>query len=114
MLASETRDVLWVLEDAGRIVGCLGLHGTRRADVAALGMAIVAGRGGGHALVRAALVHGRAERMSRVELEVLPDNRAAIALYEAHGFAVEGERRERYGRRDGSVRGTLRMALELE
>jgi putative acetyltransferase len=117
MLAAETRDVVWVLEDTGRIVGCLGLRGTRRPEAASLGMAILQearGKGGGHALVRAAIEHARAVGLSTLELEVFPDNHVAIALYEAYDFAVAGHRPRSHPRRDGTVRGTLVMTLGLD
>jgi RimJ/RimL family protein N-acetyltransferase len=72
------------------------------------------GRGGGRALLEAALRHARRSRLHKVELEVFPDNGAAIALYTSVGFAVEGVRREHYLRSDGNRRSALLMALLLE
>ncbi|MCA1690134.1 MAG: GNAT family N-acetyltransferase [Actinobacteria bacterium] len=72
---------LWVLEDAGRVVGCLGLHPTHATGVATLGMFVLGsarGRGGGRALVEAALAHARAAELHKVELEVWPENARAI------------------------------------
>jgi RimJ/RimL family protein N-acetyltransferase len=111
-------DTLWVLEDdSGAVVGTLGLHATGVEGVAALGMCIVEharGRGGGHAFMKTALAHARADpALHKVELEVWPDNARAIALYERYGFAVEGLRRDHYRRRDGSLRSSLIMARLL-
>jgi RimJ/RimL family protein N-acetyltransferase len=106
----------WVLEDDGRVVGNAGIHETHAAGVLALGMAILAearGRGGGRALLEATLEHARARGAHKVELEVWPDNTAAIALYASAGFAVEGVRRDHYRRRDGSLRSALVMARPL-
>jgi len=36
-------DVLWVLEDEGRVIGTMGLHGARAPGVMSLGMCIVEG-----------------------------------------------------------------------
>ncbi len=110
-------DVLWVLDDDGRVVGTMGLHATRTPGVMSLGMCIVEdarGRGGGRALLEAAIDHARRRPLHKVELEAWPDNARAIALYEAHGFEVEGERRAHYRRRDGTLRSALLMALLLE
>lgn len=112
----EGPDALWVLEEAGRIVGSAGLHSTQASGVLSLGMAILAefrGRGGGPALLKATLGHARAAGAHKVELEVWPENAPAIALYAGAGFQVEGVRRDHYRRRDGSLRSALLMALLL-
>ena len=115
ILAGE--DALWVVEDGGEIVGCLGLHRTRAAGVATLGMSMRAdarGRGAGRAVLAAALEHARGADLHKVELEVFPDNGRAIGLYSDAGFVVEGLRREHYVRRDGSRRSALVMAMLLD
>ncbi len=110
-------DRLWVLEDDdGRVVGCLGLHELGARGVVSLGMSIVAdarGRGGGRALMDAAMAWLSDSEMHKVELEVWPDNERAIGLYERYGFEVEGLRRDHYRRRDGSLRSSLIMARLL-
>jgi len=109
-------EALFVLEDDGHVVGNLGLHGTRTKGVLSLGMAIVEGargRGGGRALLEAAIEHARGTPSHKLELEVWPDNERAIALYEQYGFEVEGLRRDHYRRRDGSLRSSQIMALLL-
>jgi RimJ/RimL family protein N-acetyltransferase len=108
--------LLFVLVEDGRHVGNGFLRDTGAAGVMALGMAIVAdarGRGGGHALLEALIARAREAGCHKLELEVWPDNERAIALYEKHGFEVEGLRRDHYRRRDGSLRSTLLMALLL-
>jgi putative acetyltransferase len=93
-----------------------GLHARGPSGVASLGMAIVAdarGRGGGRALMDAAMAWLRDSDMHKVELEVWPDNERAISLYERYGFEVEGTRRDHYRRRDGSLRSAVIMARLL-
>jgi putative acetyltransferase len=108
---------MWVLEDdGGRIIGHLGLHAVPRAPgVMSLGMNVVSqsrGRGGGRALMEAALEYARTSpEIHKVELEVYPENARAVALYARSGFAFEGLRRQHYLRRDGSRRDILLMAL---
>ena len=121
--AARTREMLdsghalWVLEDDdGEVVGGLGLHTTGARGVAALGMAILArarGRGGGRALMDAAILHLAESDMHKVELEVWPDNGPAISLYARYGFEVEGLRRNHYRRSDGTLRSSLIMARLL-
>jgi RimJ/RimL family protein N-acetyltransferase len=109
-------DVLWVLEADGRVVGTLGLHGTRAAGVMAIGMCILEearGRGGGRLFMETVVAHALASPLHKLELEVWPDNARAIALYESFGFEVEGERRAHYRRRDGTLRSSLIMARLL-
>ena len=114
----EAGDAYWVLEDGdGRVVGILGLHPTHARGVLTFGMSVLAaarGRGGGRALLDAALEHLAArEDVHKLELEVWPDNGPAIALYTRYGFEVEGLRRSHYRRRDGSLRSSLIMARLL-
>ncbi|HEV7885215.1 MAG TPA: GNAT family N-acetyltransferase [Solirubrobacteraceae bacterium] len=113
----EAGDVLWVLEQEGRVVGTLGLHATRAAGVMSVGMCILdeaRGRGGGRLLMETVVAHALASPLHKVELEVWTDNARAIALYEAFGFEVEGERRRHYRRRDGTLRSVFIMARLLE
>lgn len=103
---------LLVLEDAGGIVGSLGLHPGSTAGVLALGMWVLPShrrRGGGRMLLEAALA-ARPEEVHKIELEVFPENEPAIALYRQLGFEEEGLRRDHYRRRDGSLRSALIMA----
>lgn len=62
-----------------------------------LGLGVVPeyrGRGVGRALLETALREARRIGLARVELTVREPNRAAIALYEKVGFAVEGIKRD--------------------
>jgi RimJ/RimL family protein N-acetyltransferase len=106
-------DVLWVLEDDGAVIGTMSLHPTHAQGVMALGMCVLEGergRGGGRALLAAAIAYAQEGPLHKLELEVWPDNERAIALYEACGFEREGVRRAHYRRRDGSLRSSLIMA----
>lgn len=117
LVEAEEPDALWVLEEAGTLVGSIGVHSTRARGVLSLGMAVLPefrGRGGGRALLEAALEHARASEAHKLELEVWPDNGPAIGLYASAGFEVEGVRRSHYRRRDGSLRSAIVMALLLD
>jgi putative acetyltransferase len=105
-------DQVLVLEEEGGIVGALGLTSTPAPGVAALGMWILPshrGRGGGRRLLEAALAD-RPDDVHKIELEVFPENEAAITLYRRLDFEEEGLRRDHYRRRDGSLRSALVMA----
>ncbi len=89
------------------VVGQLGLEvesSPRRRHVATLGMGVRSSArrtGVGSGLLSAAIdTCERWMNVSRIEIEVYVDNAAAIALYEKHGFVVEGTCRN-YAFRDG-------------
>lgn len=105
-----------VAEIEGAVVGHLALHteaNPRRRHAAGLGMMVDAshhGRGIGSRLLAAAI--DLAENwlnVTRIELTVFVDNRAAIALYEKHGFRIEAESPE-YALRDGAYASVYHMA----
>jgi putative acetyltransferase len=109
-------DVIWVIEDTSRIAGFGALHPGSAPGVPSLGMALVAGARGaglGRRLLRTLLEHAEATGAHKVELEVWPDNGRAIALYVAHGFEIEGVRRDHYRRRDGTLRSAILMARRV-
>lgn len=98
----------WIATEAGTPTAIEG--------VLSLGMWIAQshrGRGGGRRLIEAALA-AWPEGVHKIELEVWPDNEAAIALYEVTGFEPEGLRRNHYRRRDGSLRSALIMSRLFE
>lgn len=82
---------------------------------AVLGMGLLAphrGRGLGRAMLAAVLREARPQGIHRVELEVYPANRPAIALYERFGFEPEGVKRDARVL-DGAREDILCMALLL-
>ena len=102
--------------DTFEVVGHMGLQSMpqqRRAHVAALGISLHddwQGRGIGSAMLATAL--DRADRwmnVLRIELTVFKANDVAIALYERHGFVVEGTHRG-YALRDGVYADAYSMA----
>lgn len=101
------------------VVGMIGLRvgQGRRRHSAELGMAVhdsYQGRGIGSALLSAAI--NLAESwlgLTRLELTVYTDNSPAIALYERHGFSIEGTLR-RYALRDGNYVDAYLMARVRE
>lgn len=67
------------------------------AEIQALGvMPEYRGRGVGDALMRAARVAAEHWQSERLLLEVRAGNAAAIALYQRHGFSVDGRRKHYY------------------
>lgn len=98
-----------------QVVGYLGLHvgEGRQAHTAHLGMMVhtsFQGRGVGSALMQAAI--NLAENwlnISRIQLEVYPDNAAGLALYKKFGFEIEGTLRD-YAYRDGRFIDSYLMA----
>jgi ribosomal protein S18 acetylase RimI-like enzyme len=108
----EVGDILFVLKEDGELAGSLGLHPAGAKGVLGLGMWVLPDRrrrGAGRMLVEAALA-ARPADVHKIELEVFPENDAAIALYEATGFEREGMRRDHYRRLDGSLRSAVIMA----
>jgi putative acetyltransferase len=110
--AVQEAHLLFALLDGEEIVGALGLHPSGTDGVLSLGMWILPerrGEGGGRLLMEAALA-ARPPGVHKIELEVFPENEAAIGLYEAFGFEREGLRRDHYRREDGSLRSALILA----
>jgi L-phenylalanine/L-methionine N-acetyltransferase len=106
---------------AGKVVGSLGLVGNpsspRRRHAARIGLSVDARwqrRGVGSALVAAAIdLADRWLNVRRLELTVYVDNAAAIALYEKHGFAIEGTLVD-FAFRDGVLVNAYAMARVLQ
>ncbi len=108
---------LLVAENAeGDVVGNLMLmqmSNPRRRHVGEIGMAVSPawqGKGAGSALLAAAIELGEQWlALSRLELELYPDNTAALALYAKFGFEPEGTARAA-AFRDGALVDVMRMA----
>ncbi len=111
----DRRAGVWVLEEDSQIVGHAGVQEGVR-GVLSLGMVLLPearGRGGGRALLEAALEYARASGAHKIDLEVWTDNARAISLYVSAGFEVEGIRRDHYLRADGRLRSSLVMARRV-
>jgi putative acetyltransferase len=116
IIESDGSDTLLVLEEDGKVVGHAGVGEGQTPGVMSFGMGVipaVRGRGGGRALLDAAIEHARAHGAHKLELEVWPENERAIDLYKSAGFEVEGMRRDHYRRKDGSLRSAVLMAKLL-
>jgi putative acetyltransferase len=93
-------------EVEGKVVGSAGLHRDRynRSHVGHVGMMVhdaYQGMGVGSALLEAAIdLADNWLGLTRLQLEVYPDNERAFGLYEKHGFETEGLYRA-FGYRDG-------------
>lgn len=86
---------------------------TRHVGVVGIGvLEAFRGNGIGPALLRAAIDKGRAAGLTRIELDVREDNKAAIALYERIGFQREGRKRNGV-RVDGVYHDLISMAMLL-
>jgi len=96
--ASE-RVIQFVALAGDLVIGWCDLERRPRAGFrhsAGLGMGLLPpyrGRGIGTALLRALLPEARAQGVTRIELEVFPSNKPALALYERFAFVYEGTKR---------------------
>lgn len=102
-------------DDDGLLVGHLSV--TLTGGVGEVGMMVRAGhrqRGVGSALLTAAIDWCRERGAHKVTLSVWPHNAAAIALYEAHGFVVEGRLVGHVRRANGELWDLVPMGLLLE
>lgn len=107
-----------VAESPEGIVGRLSLsrdpHPASR-HVADIGLMVAADwrrRGVGRALMQGAEEWARNAGVRKLELHVLPNNEAAIALYESLGYEREGVRRNHY-RRGADLVDAVLMAKEV-
>jgi RimJ/RimL family protein N-acetyltransferase len=109
----------FLAERDGLLVGQLGVTlgmGLGR-GCAELGMMVRDGhRGGGigSALLSACIDWCREHDAHKVALTVWPHNDRAIALYEKHGFSVEGRLVRHYRRRNGELWDAIAMGLVLD
>jgi RimJ/RimL family protein N-acetyltransferase len=113
-IAGERSAVL-VAVAAGQPVGEITLRLVAY-GVADLGMLVAAGwrgRGVGGALLAAGVDWARRAGAHKLELQVWPHNRAALALYERFGFQREGYLRRHYRRRSGELWDAVVMGRQL-
>ena len=103
----------------GRVIGWCDIQPVPRDTMAhggILGMGVVKGFRGksvGDALMAATLKAARRFGLTRVELTVREDNLRAKRLYEKHGFALEGRKRNAF-RVGGRYYDLLSMAVLFE
>ena len=71
------------------------------------------GRGIGRALTRACIECARAAGYEQLELEVVADNRRAIALYESEGFVEYGRNPKGFCSRENGMQELVLMRLEM-
>jgi RimJ/RimL family protein N-acetyltransferase len=118
-IARYPHAAVFVAEEGERIVGRLSLArdpNPASAHVADLGLMVAAShrrRGIGRGLLEAAVQWARESGVRKLELHVLPHNKAAIALYEGFGFRREGVRKGQY-RRNGRYLDAVLMAYGVE
>jgi [ribosomal protein S18]-alanine N-acetyltransferase len=95
-----------------RIVGYAGVFvAGPEADVQTVAVAAgEQGRGTGGALLDSLIGCARARRAGVLHLEVRADNAAALGLYGARGFLVDGRRRDYYGRGHDALLMSLRLS----
>jgi putative acetyltransferase len=95
----QANSVLLVAEDAGGVVGLLGLLGRpmpQEAHVGVVGISVhrdYRGQGLGTRLLEALFEWTPAHGIRRIEIEGFANNPGAIRLYESLGFVREGVRR---------------------
>lgn len=111
LLRSSSTGVLLVARQDRRVVGFLSLRPPpwrRTRHVVKLEIMVdreSRGLGVGRALLEAGIAWAeQAEDVTKIGLAVFADNERAVALYEAHGFGVEGRRVREYREEDGTYR----------
>jgi len=105
----------------GRIVGSAGIHAIGRKDKvrlrAELGITVEKacwGLGLGRALMESCLDCARRAGYRQVELQVVAENRRALALYESLGFVEFGRNPRGFSPREGGWQELLSLRLELD
>jgi putative acetyltransferase len=115
-ITSDTQQGFVAVDDAGNVIGNLGieLHGY---GVAELGMMVDSdwrGRGVGKALLEAGIDWARSVGAHKVALQHWPTNTRAAALYEKFGFVEEGRLHRHYRRRNGELWDAVVRGLILD
>jgi RimJ/RimL family protein N-acetyltransferase len=119
MLRNDT-ELFLLAEHDGKIVGNIDFHIGPRARLrhtGSFGMSVAPehrGRGVGRALLGSVIEWAHATpQIERIELSVISNNSAAIALYKKFGFEEEGRRPRHFKYRDGSYAADVIMGLRL-
>lgn len=100
----------------GALVGSIGLvdDGIGHAELGMFLAVEARGRGLGSALVADVIAWADAHPVvHKVTLQAWPHNEAALALYRAHGFRVEGHLRRHWRRRNGELWDSVVMGLPV-
>ncbi|BDS09722.1 GNAT family N-acetyltransferase [Aureispira anguillae] len=100
-MVKAQHQIIFVAEDEQGLVGHLGAFwrrgkGERLQHCMTVGLGVLKkcwGQGIGNALFEALESWATANGISRLELEVMTHNKAAIALYRKRGFEIEGTKR---------------------
>ncbi len=104
----------------GKLVGSAGFYAVKsvaklkhRADFGISVLKEYWGLGIGSALTEACIECARAAGYSQLELDVVAENAAAIALYKKHGFVEFGRNPRGFRLRNGEYQELVNMRLEL-
>ncbi|MEM2928895.1 MAG: GNAT family N-acetyltransferase [Nitrososphaerota archaeon] len=68
----------------------------------------------GTAMIEKLIQLAKNERMHKIELEVVADNKIAIHIYKKFGFQIEGISKDSFFGSDGKYRDTIKMGLLLD
>ena len=119
--AAAVREVALVAEVGGVIAGTAGVDMVRSAEKtrhrASFGISIAKawwGLGIGRALTEACIECAKAAGYTQMELEVVADNRRAVALYKSAGFVEYGRNPRGFRSRLSGWQENLLMRLELD
>lgn len=115
------RAVELLAELDGEVVALAGIEGMgekgKTRHRAQFGISVVKacwGLGLGRAMLRACVDCARAVGYSQIELDVVADNRRAVALYESEGFVIYGRNPRGFRSRESGWQELLLMRLELD
>ena len=106
---------MFVAGEGSDVAGSIFLRST--GGVVGLGMMVAArerGRGVGRSLLDAGVAWAESIDAHKLALEVWPHNRAAMGLYLASGFVVEGRLRRHHRRRSGQLWDAVVMGRALD